>query len=65
MSHICTSPMLPHGFLFGGRFGSLQGFSGNISMRLSFNENVSTSTATIVSIVANVFFVVVSVFAYL
>ncbi|HEU4508676.1 MAG TPA: DUF4328 domain-containing protein [Pyrinomonadaceae bacterium] len=37
----------------------------NISMRLAFNENVPESTATIVSIVAGVLFIVAAVFAYL
>ena len=45
-------------------FWLLASFSGNISMRLSFNENVSLSTSTIVSIVASVLFILAAVFAY-
>ena len=62
-SHL-YQPDAPAWFPVWWAFWLLAGFSGNISMRLSFNENVSVSTATIVSIVANVFFVVASVFAY-
>lgn len=46
-------------------FWLLASFAGNISMRASFNENVSESTATIVSMVAGVLSIVAAVFAYL
>ena len=46
-------------------FWLLAAFSGNISMRVSFNENVSESTATMIAMVASVLSIVAAVFAYL
>ena len=46
-------------------FWLLASFAGNISMRLSFNEKVSETTATKVSIVASALFVVAALLAYL
>ena len=39
--------------------------AGNISFRVSFNENIDIGTATMVSIVAGVLFIIASVLAYL
>ena len=46
-------------------FWLLASFAGNISMRLSFNENVSESTATMISIVASALYIIASIFAFL
>ena len=61
---LLAAPSPPGWFPAWWAFWLLAGFSGNISLRLSFNENISLSTATIVSIIANALFVVASVFAY-
>jgi hypothetical protein len=46
-------------------FWLLASFSGNISMRASFNENVSTETSTIISVVAGALSIIAAVLAYL
>jgi hypothetical protein len=46
-------------------FWLLASFAGNISMRTSFNENVSESTATMISIIASALSIVAAVFAFL
>jgi len=45
-------------------FWLLSSFAGNISMRASFNENVSESTATILSIIASALSIIAALFAY-
>jgi Domain of unknown function (DUF4328) len=46
-------------------FWLLSSFAGNISLRMSFDEKIPESTATIVSIVASALSIVAAVFAYL
>ena len=46
-------------------FWILASISGNISMRVSLDENVSVSTATMISIVASALSILAAVFAYL
>jgi hypothetical protein len=46
-------------------FWLLGSFAGNISMRISFDENVPESTATIISIVASALSIIAAVCAYL
>lgn len=46
-------------------FWLLAGFASNISFRMTFDENVPETTASIVSIVASVLSIISSVFAYL
>lgn len=60
-----VAPSLPATFIVWWVFWLLASFSGNISMRLSFNENVDQSTATIVSIVAGTLSIIAALFAYL
>ncbi|MFN2406736.1 MAG: DUF4328 domain-containing protein [Pyrinomonadaceae bacterium] len=60
-----SPPGTPAWFPIWWLFWLLASFAGNISMRASFNENVSESTATIVSMVAGVLSIVAAVFAYL
>ena len=60
-----SEPSPPTWFSIWWLFWLLASFAGNISMRASFNENVSESTATMISIVASALFIVASVFAYL
>ena len=57
-------PSPPPSFPMWWLFWLLASFAGNISMRVSFNENVPESTATIVSIVASALSIVAAVFAY-
>ena len=45
-------------------FWLLASFAGNISMRLSFNEKVSESTATMISIVASALSILAAIFAF-
>lgn len=56
---------LPISFPFWWLFWLLASFAGRISQRISFNENVTESTATIVSLVAGVLHIVAAIFAYL
>lgn len=58
-------PKPPVWFPIWWAFWLLAGFAGNISMRASFNENVSQSTATMTSITAGVLSLVAAFFAYL
>ena len=60
-----SEPSPPAVFPVWWLFWLLAIFSGRIAMRLSFNENVSESTATIVSILASALLTLASVFAYL
>jgi drug/metabolite transporter (DMT)-like permease len=46
-------------------FWLLAAFAGNISFRMSFNENVSYNTAITASIFADALFIIAAVFAYL
>lgn len=46
-------------------FWLLASFAGNISMRVSFNENIDQSTSTMVSMIAGVLSIVAAIFAYL
>ncbi len=45
-------------------FWLLSSFAGNISLRVSFNENVSEETAKMISIVASALSIIAAVFAY-
>ena len=58
-------PDAPARFPVWWMFWLLGSFVGNISMRLSFNENVSHTTATLVGIAASALSIVAAVFAYL
>ena len=60
-----SEPSPPAWFPTWWTFWLLASFAGNLSMRVSFNENVSESTATMVSIAANALSMVAAVFAYL
>ena len=60
-----SAPSPPAIFPIWWLFWLLSAFAGNISMRLSFNENVPESTATMVSIVASALSIIAAVFAYL
>ena len=62
---LLAEPVAPAIFPIWWLFWLLASFAGNISMRASFSENVSVSTATIVSIVASALSVMAAVFAYL
>lgn len=62
---VLSEPATPAVFPVWWLFWLLAIFSGRISMRLSFNENVAESTATIVSILAVALLTLASVFAYL
>ena len=58
-------PTPPATFPLWWLFWLLSSFAGNISFRVSFNENVPESTATIVSIVAGALSIIAALFAYL
>ena len=58
-------PAPPASFPIWWTFWLLASFAGNISFRLSFNERVAESTATMISIVASALSVIAAVFAYL
>ena len=62
---LLSTPGAPATFPIWWLFWLLASFAGNISMRVSFNENVPARTATIVSIGASALFIVASVCAYL
>ena len=62
---LLAEPAAPAIFPIWWLFWLLASFAGNISMRASFSDNVSVSTATIVSIVASALSVMAAVFAYL
>lgn len=57
-------PKPPIWFPIWWTFWLLASFAGNISMRASFNENVSETTATMTSITAGGFSLVAALFAY-
>jgi hypothetical protein len=60
-----SEPGPPATFPIWWAFWLLAAFSGNISMRMSFNERVPESTATVVSIVASGLFIIAALLAYL
>ena len=62
---LLAAPGPPAHFPIWWLFWLLASFAGNISMRVSFNESVDESTATIISIVAGALSVVAALFAYL
>lgn len=57
-------PSPPAWFPIWWAFWLLASFAGRISMRLSFNENVAESTATMVSMVASALSLIAALFAY-
>ena len=57
-------PSPPTWFPIWWLFWLLAGFSGNISLRLSFNDSVPESTATIVSIISGALSIIAAVLAY-
>jgi hypothetical protein len=62
---LLAEPSPPAFFPVWWLFWLLASFSSNLSLRLSFNESVPESTATVISIVANALSIVAAVFAYL
>ena len=60
-----SEPSPPASFPIWWTFWLLSSFVSNISMRLTFNESVSPSNATIVSIIASALTIIAAVFAYL
>ena len=62
---LLSEPSPPAFFPVWWLFWLLASFAGNLSMRVSFNENVAEKTATIISIVASALSIVAAVFAYL
>ena len=60
-----AEPSPPASFPIWWTFWLLSSFASNISMRLSFNEGVSQTNATIVSIIASALTIIAAVFAYL
>ena len=62
---LLSEPDPPAIFPIWWTFWLLSAFAGNISMRLSFNENVPQKTATIVSIVASALSIIAALVAYL
>ena len=62
---LLSQPAAPAYFPVWWTFWLLAGFAGNISIRLSFRDNVSEDTTTIVSIVASALSFVAAIFAYL
>ena len=62
---LLSEPSPPAYFPIWWLFWLLASFAGNISMRASFNDNVSESTSTIISIVASGLSIIAAVFAYL
>lgn len=62
---LLSEPSPPSWFPVWWTFWLLATFSGNISLRASFNENISDQTATVISIVASALSVVAGLLAYL
>lgn len=62
---LLAEPTTPAWFPIWWTFWLLSSFAGNISMRMSFNENVSESTSTLVSIIASGLSIVAAIFAYM
>jgi hypothetical protein len=62
---LLAEPGPPATFPVWWMFWLLASFASNISMRVSFNENVSESTATMISLIASALSIVAAVFAYL
>lgn len=62
---LLSDPSPPPWFPIWWLFWLLSTFAGNISLRVSLNENVDESTATMVSIIAGALSVVAAFFAYL
>lgn len=62
---LLSAPSPPAYFPIWWLFWLLASFAGNISLRASLNENVSESTATIISVVAGALSIIAAVFAYL
>ena len=62
---LLAEPHAPSQFPLWWLFWLLSSFAGNISMRLSFNENVPEQTATMASIVASALSILAATFAYL
>lgn len=62
---LLSEPGPPAYFPIWWLFWLLASFAGNISLRVSFNESVAESTATIISMIASALFIVAAVFAYL
>ncbi|HSE15626.1 MAG TPA: DUF4328 domain-containing protein [Pyrinomonadaceae bacterium] len=60
-----SEPDTPARFPVWWTFWLAAAFSGNISMRVSLNENIPQETATLVSIIAGLLSLVAAVFAYL
>ena len=60
-----SAPGTPTSFPIWWTFWLLSSFAGNLSFRLSFNDNVPESTATIISIVAGGLSVIAALMAYL
>jgi len=61
---LLSEPSPPSWFPAWWLFWILASFAANLSMRLSFDDKVPVSTATIISIVASALFILASVFAY-
>ncbi len=62
---LLSEPGPPAWFPIWWLFWLLASFAGNISLRASFNENVSEGTATMISIIASGLSIVAAVFAYI
>jgi hypothetical protein len=62
---LMSEPDVPAWFHIWWLFWLLSSFAGNISMRASFNENISTETSTIISVVAGALSIIAAVLAYL
>ena len=62
---LLAEPGTPAWFPIWWTFWLLSSWAGNISMRMSFNENVSESTSTLVSIIASGLSIIAAVFAYM
>jgi hypothetical protein len=62
---LLAEPSPPASFPTWWTFWLLASFASNISMRVSFNEKVPETTATMISIVAAALSIVAAVFAYL
>ena len=60
-----SEPSAPARFPIWWLFWLLASFAGNISMRASFNENVSDSAATVIAMVAGALSIVAACFCYL
>ncbi len=62
---VLSEPAPPASFPIWWTFWLLASFAGNISLRVSFNENVAESTATSISMFADALSIVAAFFAYL